>query len=71
MAVHTTDHQPLTIQLHYLILRIQHKITEAYFVWHHFHYLTCIVCQRDLQLIQVRVLMAPGDYLLCEFFLQM
>ena len=51
MTVHTTDHQPLTIQLHYLILRIQRKITEAYFIWHHFRHFPLTVCQSDLQLI--------------------
>ena len=71
MTVHTTDHQPLTIQLHYLILRIQREITEAYFVRHHFRHFPLTVCQSDLQLIQVRVLMTPGCYLLCEFFVKM
>ena len=51
MAVHTTDHQSLTIQLHYLILRIQRKITEAYFIWHHFRHFPLTVCQSDIQLI--------------------
>ena len=71
MAVHSTDHQPLAVQFHHSIRRIQNKIPEADLIRHHFRHFTLTVCQRDLQLIQIRILMTPGCYFLCQFFLKM
>ena len=51
MAVHSTDHQPLAVQFHHSIRRIQNKIPEADLIRHHFRHFTLTVCQRDLQLI--------------------